>query len=190
MQLSACSVLCRHSSVRFAAFSYFLRRTLGCPFGQLLEGPEMKGFGRTGGHTGRLFSLGDQVQAQVALLHLSVGAELRRTKGTDRQAEMTAKAFFPINDNDPIFGPFPDRAPRAYCLTGRISAVHAGRGNAPTHDDRESAFPKANHSPPLDTRFGLMQGFTGHLAGVALDTSLRIEIKTVLLYRHRHRYLA
>jgi hypothetical protein len=40
--------------------------------------------------------------------------------------------------------------------------------------------PDRDDPSPFDTPFDLVQGLAGHLAGVALDTSVRIEIKGVL----------
>ena len=77
-----------HSTSRIALFRYLPRASFGCLFRQLLEGPKTKGFGRAGCHTCRFLSLGDQVHAQVALLHFSVGAKLGYTEGACHEDSM------------------------------------------------------------------------------------------------------
>ena len=97
----------------------------------------------------------DQLHAQIALLHLSVGAELGHAKGADHQAEMTAEAFLPIHHHDPVFGPLPDRPCGACRLARRIPAVHDRRGrrsgSSPRGTDRSRHQTTLLHLTPSST---------------------------------------
>jgi hypothetical protein len=130
--------------------------------------------------------LGNQIHAQVALLHLSFGAKLGHAKRAHHQAEMTAETLFLVHHYDPIFGSLPDGAPWTYGFTRGITAVQTGKGNAPVRDHRKWAFPDRQDSSPFDAPFDLVQGLAGHLAGVALDASVRIEIEAVLFCHYRY----
>ena len=175
------------SASRIAFFSYSLRAAPSCLFGQLLEGPEAQGPGRTGCHTGRLLSLGNEIHAQVALLHLSIGAELGYTEGTRHEAEMTAEALFLVDHHDAIFGSLPDGTLWTCRHAGRVSAVQTRKGNGSACDHWERTAPDPYDPSPLHAPFDVMQGLAGHLTGMALDASPRIEIEAVLL--HHRRYL-
>jgi hypothetical protein len=158
----------------------------GSPFRQLVQSPETKGFGGAGGHTCRLLSLGNEIHAQVALLHFSVGAKLGHAEGTRHETEMTAEAPFPIHRHDPIFRSLRDGTPGTYCLARGVPAVEAGKGDASVCDRRKGTIPDSHDSPPFDAPFDSMQGLTSHFTGVALHTSVRIEIKAVLFCYHRY----
>jgi len=115
-------------------------------------------------------------------LHLPVSAKLRHAEGTRDETETAAEAFVPIHRYDSVFGSLRDRTVRTGCLTGGISTVLTGKGEASADDVGELAVPNGDDPSPSDTPFDPMEGLTGHLAGMALHASGRIEVKTVLFH--------
>jgi hypothetical protein len=65
------------------------------------------------------------VKAQVTLLHLPIGSELRRTESARFQTSLASDASITVHSDDPVFRPFRYRLHGTGFHTRRIGTVHA-----------------------------------------------------------------
>lgn len=134
---------------------------------------KQEGFRWTGSHTrryaGRQVFLAD---AQIALLHLIVGAELGHVIGTSIKTSPTPRASLLIDNYDPILNPFLDSSRTASFHTGRLGAVHTSNRDRVTFDLGVRTIPDIIDPSPFHPRLYISPAFTGQFAGMALDTTL------------------
>jgi hypothetical protein len=144
------------STRRIALPRYLLCGASRRPFRKLFQRAKAKGFGRAGRHAGGLPSLGNQIHAEVALLHLSVGTELGHSKGTGHQTKMTAEAFLPIDHHNPVFRPLSNGAPWTCVLTRWIPTMQTGEGNTSVCDCGKGTTPNGYYPSPFYAPFDVM----------------------------------
>ena len=149
-------------------------------FIQGFDGPEVQGFGRTGGYAGRFFSFLYPVHTQMAFLHAAVVAELRNAEWACQLAGVAADTFVLVDDHNAVGRPLVDGAGGAGHFAGRNGAVQAGMGNASVHHLGKLPFPDIENPSPSDTRFDVVQTLAGHLAGVALHATLGFKVDSIL----------
>jgi hypothetical protein len=144
----------------------------------------MKGIRGACCHAGRLPASRQTIHAEIAFLHLAIGAKLRHPKGTDQEAGPAAHTFVRIYHDNPVLGPLLDSSRRTRRFARRVPAVHTGEGNTLVRDTWVPAAPDADNPSPPHAEFDVVQALAGYFTGVALDTPLCIKVETVL-FCHR-----
>ncbi len=153
-------------------------------FSHFFKRPEVEGLCRAGCHAGRLLSLLHELEAEIALLHLPVAPEARSPERADRETGVAADALLFVNHDHPVFIPLFDSASRADLHASRLPAVHAGHGDGPIGHFRVLPAPETGHPAPPHAVFEVVKALAGRLAGMALNATVGVKIKSELSGYH------
>ena len=111
----------------------------------------------------------DRIDAEIALLHRPVGAELGNCVRAGIKTCAAPRAETPVDNDDPVVVSFCNGPYGTSVYTCRLRAMEAGPRHRGASDIRKAAAPDIFDPPVVDAGLDISPAFAGDLAAVALD---------------------